>query len=278
MATADHNFLSQEGARRCLSSAQCNGVVQACLSEHAFERPSASQVLDQLKATSCEHQRSLRLPQLQLCPSTSAQAAAPSPKASDKTLLKPPQSFPCFQDILGAALGHSVQPKKLLLSDVALPQQQQQRPVPPAQPLSQDVREPSLGRLHASRSFSLAGGDAMRGAACMSGMRGSRASTHKLTSPRLCSNVPDSISASRAGLSGVWSSVCASDVQRGGASEVICNGTLVGDGCRTMPHTTSVRFGLASAMRPLSAQSSSVSGWLSEGSTSMSFASHATAY
>ena len=236
------------------------------MSEHAFERPSASQVLEQLQSSVSEHQRSLELPQLQQCPSTPQRPATQLHEVSEKPPLLTLRSFPCFQALSGAAAGCDSQPTSLVLSDLV--RQQKQRPLSPALPL------------HSSRSFSFAGGDAMRGtSACMSGMRGSRASTHRLTSPRLCSNVADSSSASRAGLSGVWSSVCGCDVQRGGPADGSSGGN-VGDGCRPsgMPHTTSVRFGLASVMRPLSAQSSSVSGWLSEGSTSMSFASHGTAY
>lgn len=259
-----------------MARGECSCVVQACLSEHAFERPSSSQVLDQLRATSSEHRRSLELPQLQLCPSTPQQQTKPAQEASQKNILLPLQSFPVIQAFIGGAAASAVQPSNLLLEDVG--QQEQQRPVSPALPLCQDACEAPVRRLHASRSFSLAANDVLRGgAACMSGMRGSRASTQMLTSPRLCSNVADGSSTSRAGLSGVWSSVCASDAQRG-ASEVVCSSAVIGDGCRPMPHTTSVRFGLASVMRPLSAQSSSVSGWLSEGSTSMSFASHGTAY
>lgn len=246
-----------------------SGLVQACMSEHAFERPSASQVLGQLQAALSEQQRSLKLPQLQLGPPTPSPPETPSQEASEKAPLQILRSFPCFQALAGAATGHGAQPAGLVLSSVVRQQQQQPPSQSPAVPL------------HTSRSVSLTGGDAMRGtSACMSGMRGSRASTHLLTSPRPCSNVAGSCSASRAGLSGVWSSVCASDAQKGGVAEGVGSGGNVGDACRQggMPHTTSVRFGLASVMRPLSAQSSSVSGWMSEGSTSMSFASHGTAY
>jgi hypothetical protein len=252
------------------------------MSEHAFERPTSSQVLEQLMTTASEHRRSLELPpQLQLCshdtpPSPAALETSSTPLVPRKRLLQPLQSFPVFQALVGMA----APPRNLREIDVA----EQELPVSPACMGGQKGCEPPMRQVKCSRSFSLAGGDtAVRGSvAHMAATCGSKASTQILASPRLCSNtVADSSSASQARVSGMWSSVFASDVQRGVPlhGEMASNGGLVGEGCRTsMPHTTSVRFGLASVMRPLSAQSSSVSGWLSEGSTSMSFASHATAY
>lgn len=253
--------------------------VQACLSEHAFERPCASQVLDELRAASAQTPSTQSQEQLQPCASTPTVASTPPQQPAQRPPPHPLQSFPVLPDVTGAASCSAVQliHNPLLGEDASQPT----RPVSPVLPVSQDVCEP-MRRIHGSRSFSLAGSDATRGGACVSGVGRSRGNTQILTSPRLCSNVTDGSSASRGGVSGVWSSVCASDVQRGGramhTSDVVCNGGMVGEGCRPMPHTTSVRYGLASVMRPLSAQSSSVSGWLSEGSTSMSFASHGTAY
>lgn len=216
------------------------------MSEHAFERPSAAQVREQLQQIMAEFQSNS-------APGCPDKASNNDPAAAG-TAQQLPERAPAK-----AAAPAALTPSSSTLSGQSLQSMSvlfdvlQQGPVSP--PGFQSSSDDRPRRLLASRSFSLAcSGDAATSVAAwtcqQARARGApRLHAHPLFSP-----------------GGAPGACC--------GSESFLHGP--GEACRPMPYTTSVRIGLASVMRPMSAQSSSVSGWFSEGGSSMSCASFPT--
>jgi hypothetical protein len=229
------------------------------MSEHAFERPSAARVREQLQAITAEfHASRAQSPSHKARNNAAAapqSALAPTPPhehAASCQQHEQPRAAAVAAKALTASSstisGHSLHSRSVLM-DVL-----QQRSVSPT--LQVSAADVPRTRLPSSRSFTLAcAPDAPASAAALACHHSCTRALHSvLSSPRL--------------LQGTAAPPL--DAPRGGCGS---ESFIHGEGCRPMPYTTSVRIGLASVMRPLSAQSSSVSGWLSDCSTSMSCAS-----